>query len=178
MVKHKIRTATAVYTGGGIYIYYGQLESGLYFRACDECPEDEGYNPIYICNSDTEAEEADYWEFYEKHMVEELRHESAIEFWNTMLHHIIDGKPAHGKWSNYSANELERRFIKPVAPPTNEELKERIAWALEAELLKIYNELRIDSGDISPLDSLEWDRLTNETATLFQRLIAWNSDDE
>jgi hypothetical protein len=178
MTKHKIKTATAVYTGGGIYIYYGQLESGLYFRAFDECPEDDGYNPIYICNSDTEAEEADYWEFYEAHMVEELTHDDAIEFWNTMLRHIIDGKPAHGEWSNYDEYDLERRILKPATPPTAEELQERISLALETELEKIYSELRIDSGDISPSDANEWDRITGAAAALFQKLIAWNANDE
>ena len=30
MENYKIKTATALYTGGGIYVYYGLLESGLY----------------------------------------------------------------------------------------------------------------------------------------------------
>ena len=33
-----INFATAQYTGGGIYIYYGQLENGYYFRA-DDCED-------------------------------------------------------------------------------------------------------------------------------------------
>lgn len=59
-----------------------------------------------------------------------------------------------------------------------EEIRERISDALEAELAKIYDELGVSSGDISPLDSLEWDRVTEEIATLFQALIAWNTDEE
>ena len=103
-MKHKIKTATAVYTGGGIYIYYGQLESGLYFRTFDDS------EVIYICNSDTEAEEADHGEFYEAHTVEELTGEDFKIFWNTMLTHIINGCAAHGKWLNFSKDELENRF--------------------------------------------------------------------
>lgn len=99
----KIETATAVYTGGGIYIYYGQLENGLYFRTCDELES------VYICNSDTEAEEADHFEFYEAHTVKELTGDDFAAFWNQMLSHIIDRKPAHGRWSNYSPDDLERR---------------------------------------------------------------------
>ena len=57
----KIKNATAIYTGGGIYIYYGQLENGLFFRACD------GWDFIELCDSDTSTEEADYYEFYEEH---------------------------------------------------------------------------------------------------------------
>lgn len=59
-----------------------------------------------------------------------------------------------------------------------EQIQERIANALEAELSKIYDELRIESGDIAPCDLLEWDQLTDEMATLFQALIAWNSGEE
>lgn len=61
---------------------------------------------------------------------------------------------------------------------TKEQIQERIENALEAELSKIYSELRIESGDIAPWDLSEWDHLTNEMATLFERLIAWNSGEE
>ena len=107
-MKHQIKTASACYTGGGIYIYYGQLESGLYFRTADE------YFGIDICDADTASEEADYLEFYEAHGVEEIPESSEDfkPFWNTMLQHIIDEKPRHGDGRNYAAYELERRFIK------------------------------------------------------------------
>lgn len=106
MAKHKIKTATACYTGGGIYIYYGQLESGLHFRTCDE------WEAVYLCDSDTEAEEADYGEFYEAHTVEEITGDDFTAFWNAMLSHILSGGAAHGKWSNYSPDDLENRLIK------------------------------------------------------------------
>lgn len=61
---------------------------------------------------------------------------------------------------------------------TKEQIQARISNALEAELSKIYDELRIESGDIAPWDLVEWDELTEEMATLFQRLIAWNSGEE
>lgn len=61
---------------------------------------------------------------------------------------------------------------------TKEQIQERIGNALEAELATIYNELRIESGDIAPWDLAEWDHLTDEMATLFSRLIAWNSGEE
>ena len=61
---------------------------------------------------------------------------------------------------------------------TKKQIQERINNALEAELAKIYDELRIESGDIAPWDLVEWDQLTNEMATLFSALIAWNSGEE
>ena len=105
-MEHKIRTATACYTGGNIYIYYGQLESGLYFRAVDD------WDVVWICDADTEAEEADYSEFYEAHTVEEITGENFKPFWNAMLTHIINEGEAHGKWLNYSRDELESRLEK------------------------------------------------------------------
>lgn len=61
---------------------------------------------------------------------------------------------------------------------TNAQIKERVNNALEAELAKIYDELRIESGDIAPWDLVEWDQLTEEMARLFQCLIMWNSGEE
>lgn len=61
---------------------------------------------------------------------------------------------------------------------THEQLKNRIDHALEAELAKIYDELRIESGDIAPWDLLEWEQITEEAAALFERLIAMNAGEE
>lgn len=52
-----------------------------------------------------------------------------------------------------------------------ENLKKRISAALENELAAIYEEQNIQSGDIDPLQFLEWERLVNETAVLFLELI-------
>ena len=108
MEKYKIKTATACYTGGGIYIYYGQLENGLYFRTWDE---DE---TIYICNTNTSTEEADYNEFYEQHTVKELKGKTFNNFFNLMITHILEGGATFDEWSNYSKSELERRFKKEI----------------------------------------------------------------
>lgn len=58
------------------------------------------------------------------------------------------------------------------------EIQKRINNALENELGKIYDELGVSSGDISPTDLLEWDLLAEDMATLFQALIAWNTEKE
>lgn len=97
-----IKNANACYTGGGIYIYYGQLENGLYFRACDEWEE------IEICNADTRTEEADYYEFYQEHSVKTLVGDLYEKFWNDMLNWILSNNPS----GNYSEFELEERIIK------------------------------------------------------------------
>ena len=100
-MKRKIKNATAIYTGGNIYIYYGQLEDGNYFRACDD------WDFIEICNSDTSVEAADYYEFYEEHSLGVLAKEDYEVFWNEMLLWIIHNAPE----GNYQADELEHRII-------------------------------------------------------------------
>lgn len=97
-----IKAATAQYTGGGIYIYYGKLENGLYFRGCDD------WESIAICTEDTEKEEADYQEFYEAHLINELTGNDYKTFFNNMIDWIINNSPT----GNYLKSELEERVIK------------------------------------------------------------------
>lgn len=163
-MEYKIKSASACYTGGGIYIYWGQLENGLHFRAAD------GYDVIYICNADTSTEEADYQEFYDAHTVKELYNGEFKIFWNEMLTRIIKSDDR----GNWCPDELTARLIQPVPPPTFDELTARSCEALENELARIYDELGIESGDITPTQSLEWDEATAKIAYLFRDLIAQN----
>ena len=55
-----------------------------------------------------------------------------------------------------------------------EKLQTRISNALEAELTRIYDELVITSGDVTPKQYLEWERLTESMAELFAELIEQN----
>lgn len=100
----KIKYATAQYTGGNIYIYYGQLENGNYFRGCDD------WEWIEICDTDTSMDAADYYEFYEEHRVNTLTDNQYETFWNEMLLWIIHNAPK----GNYSVDELESRMIKNI----------------------------------------------------------------
>ena len=97
----KIKNATACYTGGNLYIYYGQLENGLYFRAYDD------WDFIEICDTDTSTEDADYYEFYVEHSVETIAGDKYKAFWNEMLLWIIQNEPN----GNYDSYDLERRMI-------------------------------------------------------------------
>ncbi len=96
-----IKTATAIYTGGGIYIYYGQLTDDSYFRTCDD------FDFISICDADTSSDDADYIEFYEVHEINTLINNNFKTAFNAILKWIINNRPS----GNYSANELENRFI-------------------------------------------------------------------
>lgn len=55
-----------------------------------------------------------------------------------------------------------------------EKLTGRISEALENELASIYEEQNIQTGDISPEQFFEWERLTTATAKLFAELINQN----
>lgn len=99
--KIKILSAEAVYTGGGIYIYYGKLSDGTFFRACDDLEW------IEICNADTSIEDADYEEFYDEHRVKTLDGKQYEKFWNLMLKKII----REDRGGNYAVDELEARIL-------------------------------------------------------------------
>ena len=53
-------------------------------------------------------------------------------------------------------------------------MKTRISDILEQELGTVYDELEIESGDITSSQYLEWERLTQEMADLFKNLIDQN----
>ena len=104
MKNYEIKNATAEYTGGGIYIYCGQLENGLFFRACD------GWECISICDEDTSSDEADYNEFYEIHEIESITDDLYISLFNNILNWIISNKPR----GNYLTYDLKNRIIRPA----------------------------------------------------------------
>lgn len=121
MENYTIKTANACYTGGGIYIYYGQLENGLYFRSADE------WEMISICNADTSVEDADYPEFYEEHEIDSITGDQFDEFFNTMLLWIIHNVP----YGNYDADELEERMIQYVETDIKIETAQTLAKAIQ-----------------------------------------------
>lgn len=98
----EIKTANAQYTGGGIYIYYGLLTNGNYFRACDE------WECIEIVDADPSVEDADYCDWYDHHRITQLIEDEYKSFWNLMLEWIIQNQP----FGNYATNELENRLMK------------------------------------------------------------------
>ncbi len=121
MTNYTIKTATAIYTGGGIYIYYGELENGLYFRACDDWKE------ISICNADTSTDDAEYDDFYTEHEIESLNDIKFEEFFNTMLLWIIHNNPD----GNYNLGELEERMIQYVETDIEIEPAQTMAKAIQ-----------------------------------------------
>lgn len=160
MSKYTIKTATAEYTGGGIYIYHGELENGLYFRTADE------WNSISICNADTSTEDADYSEFYDENQVDELQEENYVMFFNDIITWIENNKPR----GNYNLFELRHRLNRSI----NEQIttRKRIE-ELERELqrLKRVEQLETFLNHMSnTFNDLMGDDCTDETCTRFYNM--------
>lgn len=78
-----IKEAFAVYTGGNIWLFYGQLKDGNYFLTDDNgCTQ--------ILNADpSDFDESLYEEWQQEHLVRELEHEERIKFCNELLDWIF-----------------------------------------------------------------------------------------
>lgn len=99
----KITFANACYTGGGIYIYYGNLSDGTFFRTWTDCECIE----IVSENASIENDEADYQEFYDEYRIASLIGKEFCEFWNEMLKFIIEEQPK----GNYLVSDLEKEIL-------------------------------------------------------------------
>ena len=53
-------------------------------------------------------------------------------------------------------------------------IQQGISDAIERELSRLYDDLGITSGDITPDQYLKWEHLTKEFASLFTELIEQN----
>lgn len=57
------------------------------------------------------------------------------------------------------------------------DIKKLISDSLEETLSAIYTEMGINTGDISPMQLIKWDEITQEAAVLFSELIKQNMED-
>ena len=100
-------SVTPIYTGGGIYVYLGELANGNYFMASDwsiGCVGD-----IRILDADPREAGDDCWyaEWQEPHFVRDLDGDECFQMWNSMIDFIIENKPE----GNYSMSEIEERIV-------------------------------------------------------------------
>ena len=100
----KIKKATAVYTGGGIWLFYGKIKNGNYFLM-----DDNGY--VVILNKNPKnLDESTYEEWQKLHMVEELVGEKRIKFANKVLDYLIDN-PKHRGGMVKEEIEIYREWV-------------------------------------------------------------------
>lgn len=78
----KITRLETTYTGGGIYIYTGAIDTGAFFLASDDCNE-----CVHILDTDAFSNFDDclYSEWLDAHTVAILTDDAALVFWRDML---------------------------------------------------------------------------------------------
>ena len=104
----KIIKATAVYSGGGIYLYYAEMENKQWIMGNDEWLIIVNENPIV--NEET-FENSSYYEWQEEHLVKQISEEEYQEVLNKILETIFDGKSIK-EYDNFSIGDLEDRYNK------------------------------------------------------------------
>ena len=77
-----ITRAEATYTGGGIYVYTGQLSNGKYFMTADEW---EDYVLLLDVDPDKYWDDNGFVEWQEEHKAGEIYDQEARDFWVKML---------------------------------------------------------------------------------------------
>lgn len=78
-----IKEANAVYTGGGIWLFYGKLDDGNYFLT-----DDNGWT--LILNADaSDLEESTYEEWQSQHLIKEIYGEEREVFCDELLDYIL-----------------------------------------------------------------------------------------
>ncbi len=102
----QIKTAEAVYTGGGIYIFHGGLEDGTFFLV-----DDNGCVEIL----DESAEDFDvslYIEWIEKHrVVDGLEESDRIDFCNQLCDYL---KEHDNGMTEYEVEVQRKWFSQPL----------------------------------------------------------------
>jgi len=85
----KVKEANAVYTGGGIWIFYGETDDGNFFLT-----DDYGATQILNANPGDDFEEACFYEWQQEHFVSELHNEERIKFCYEILDYLL-ANPNH-----------------------------------------------------------------------------------
>ena len=104
----KITKATAIYSGGGIYLYYAEMENKNWIMGNDEWLIVVDTNPIADGKT---AEDSDYYEWQMEHLVKEIPEKDFQKVLNKILKTIFDGKSIK-KYDNFSIGELQNRYKK------------------------------------------------------------------
>lgn len=116
MEKAKFKSVNPCYTGGGIYVFTGELEDGTYFmadtsfydvRIVNENPEiptdmsdDEAWETYGVCRDE------DAWasvEWQEEHLVKDLNPTEAVAFFKRMLKWVKTNRPD----GNYLSSDMD-----------------------------------------------------------------------
>lgn len=104
----KITKATAVYSGGNIYLYYAELENKQWIMGNDDWLIVVDSNPI--ANDET-FENSGYYEWQEEHLVKQIPEKDYQKVLNNILDTIFNGKSIE-EYDNFSIGDLQDRYKK------------------------------------------------------------------
>ena len=96
------RSITPIYTGGGIYVLYGELTDGTYFMA------DASFYDVRIMTEDPleDWDESGYPEWQEARLVRDLEPNEALGFIEAAIKWIRTNKP-NTRDCNYCMSDME-----------------------------------------------------------------------
>lgn len=103
-----ITKATAVYSGGNIYLYYAELENKQWIMGNDEWLIVVDTSPI--ANEQT-FEDSGYYEWQEEHLVKQIPEKDFQKVLNNVLDTIFKGSTIKD-YDNFSMEELKYRYKK------------------------------------------------------------------
>lgn len=102
----QIKRATAIYSGGGIYLFYAELENGNWIMGDGTDLTVVRKNPL----ENTESFEASsYMEWQEEYLVEYIHEESCQQVLNDILDAIFSGNTIK-EWDNFQPEELRKYY--------------------------------------------------------------------
>lgn len=104
----KITKATAVYSGGNIYLYYAELDNKQWIMGNDDFLIVVDTSPLA---DEKTYEESDYYEWQEEHLVSQIPEEEYQQTLNNIIETILDGKTIK-EYDNYSIGDLQDRYKK------------------------------------------------------------------
>ena len=103
-----ITMATAVYSGGGIYLYYAELENKNWIMGNDDWLIVINTNPL---TDEQTFEDSGYYEWQMEHLVKEVPEKEYNKVLNNVLDVIFDGKTI-SEYDNFSIGDLQDRYKK------------------------------------------------------------------
>lgn len=103
-----ITKATAVYSGGGIYLYYAELENKQWIMGNDEWLIVVDTSPIA---DEQTFEDSGYYEWQEEHLVKQISEKDFQKVLNNILDTIFKGSTIKD-YDNFSVGELQDRYKK------------------------------------------------------------------
>ena len=103
-----ITKATAVYSGGGIYLYYAEMENKQWVMGNDDWLIVVDTSPIA---DEQTFEDSGYYEWQEEHLVKQILEKDFQKVLNKILDTIFNGKSIK-EYDNFSIGDLQDRYKK------------------------------------------------------------------